>query len=98
MIDESRNTTPDSVKNISIGGICISKGIQCAYAKQDGYCALGKESSGKQTLADKIRHMTDEELAKFMYWPCDICIYCDDADCNDKECEQGVLAGLREEV
>lgn len=84
-----------------LGGICLSKNMRCPYAKEDGHCALNVTEyakNGKQTVADKIRHMTDEELANVFILYCDLCIYGDDEDCNDKDCEQGVLAGLRSEA
>ena len=51
------------------------------------------------TNADRIRRMTDEELADFMtYYDCN-CEYCAYEECGEKsECEKGVLQWLKQEV
>jgi hypothetical protein len=49
------------------------------------------------TNGDKIRAMSDEELAKKLR--CDSCLYQDmKSECESSECVHGILAWLRKEV
>lgn len=54
----------------------------------------------KMTNADKIRQMTDEELASILCGQCTCCAY-QITDCTEKQyvgCEDGVLEWLKQEV
>lgn len=65
-------------------------------------CSL-KDELPKQTNADRIRNMTDEELAEFLlnFWSKTVCDYCtkfiEDRPCNH-ECEKGFFEWLQAEV
>ena len=45
---------------------------------------------------DRIRQMTDEELAKILY--CNQCIYQGMPECEKSDCEYGITAWLKLEV
>jgi hypothetical protein len=70
---------------------CTGKGLKATVYKCSGY-------KHKQTNADKIRSMTDEELASVITddW-CEI-VCSGTYLCNDGTCEQHVLKWLKEEV
>ena len=63
-----------------------------------------REDAAKQpkTNGDKIRAMTDEELADWLtdgHDKCDICKLCSFGACRiESECEKGVLEWLKQEV
>lgn len=63
-----------------------------------------REEAAKQpkTNGDKIRAMTDEELADWLtdgHDKCDICKLCSFGACRiESECEKGVLEWLKQEV
>ena len=48
------------------------------------------------TNGDRIRQMTDEELADIMR--CNQCIYQGMPECERNDCEYGILAWLKQEV
>lgn len=49
------------------------------------------------TNGEKIRAMTDEELAKRLR--CDSCLYQDmKSECESSDCDYGILAWLRKEA
>lgn len=51
------------------------------------------------TNGDRIRHMTDEELADWITDGHDLCDLCQFGTCRpDFECEKGVLEWLKQEV
>lgn len=52
------------------------------------------------TNADRIRHMTDEELVKSIGLACRRCAYFAESKCTgkDKECTDGNLKWLKQEV
>lgn len=49
----------------------------------------------KQTNADRIRQMTDEEMAK---WANDYNFTCPPVECKDHQCEECWLYWLKQEV
>ena len=49
-----------------------------------------------KTNADRIRQMTDEELAAVLR--CNSCLYQNMPECESSECKYGILAWLRKEV
>ena len=54
-----------------------------------------------RTNGDKIRQMTDEELAEWLigHDNCDICALCSFGACRtESECKNGVLEWLKQEV
>ena len=64
-------------------------------------------SNQKVTNADRIRSMTDEELADYLIKlteiirTCDLCgsLYIDNGDCNcDCDCKAGVIKWLKTEI
>ena len=63
------------------------------------------EVTPKQTNTDRIRSMTDEELAEFIVsidpdYPCppnNSCSYCKLPDCSIKGCKDGWLEWLKQE-
>ena len=53
------------------------------------------------TIAEKIRSMTDEEMAEYICdtGSCDFCVYSGGSiDCRNKKCIDGILAFLRQEA
>ena len=52
-------------------------------------CSL-KDELPKQTNADRIRNMSDEELAEFLceYEACPLCSHQTDNMCNSKNCDE----------
>ena len=48
------------------------------------------------TNADKIRQMTDEELAERLR--CNSCLYHGMPECEKSDCEYGIIAWLRKEA
>lgn len=55
------------------------------------------------TNTDKIRRMTDEELAEYLYnvgfgFDCELCCSQADEDCAGRGCEKSILEWLRKEV
>lgn len=54
----------------------------------------------KQTWADKIRAMSDEELVKFLivYGSCHACAYSEEASCGCSKCDGGIMKWLQSEV
>lgn len=54
-------------------------------------------STSPKTNSDRIRQMTDEELAKKLR--CDSCLYqLMKSECESSDCAYGILAWLRKEV
>lgn len=54
------------------------------------------------TNGDKIRQMSNEELAEYLYFnrkvvSCDICVYVEDEECDCK-CKEGIKAYLDMEI
>lgn len=69
---------------------CTGKGLKPTVYKCDGY-------KHKQTNADRIRSMSDEELAKVM--TDDLCeLICSSPLTCDGDCEAKMLDWLKEEV
>ena len=70
------------------------RGVECQYSYID---------EPRQTNADRIRNMSDEELAEFLinFWSKTVCDHCtkfiEDRPCHH-ECEQGFLEWLQAEV
>ena len=64
--------------------------------------ALKETAKKPKTNGDKIRAMTDEELADWLtdgHDKCDICKLCSFGACRiESECEKGVLEWLKQEV
>jgi predicted Zn-ribbon and HTH transcriptional regulator len=59
------------------------------------YAQMGEPK--KLTNADRVRQMTDEELAEKLR--CDSCLYQDmKSECESSECVHGILAWLQKEV
>ena len=50
----------------------------------------------KMTNGDRIRAMTNEELVGILY--CNQCIYRGMPECEQTDCEYGILAWLKQEV
>lgn len=68
-----------------------------AKPEQDMLSWINSEYQKPQTNADRIRNMTDEELAKWFCSMCnfgDFCPYQDDCDTNGS----GILKWMKEEV
>ena len=66
-------------------------------------CGVLDERKRKQTNADRIRAMSDEELAKWIDWLFGRCEWCDTDkmatdDCNDVECTSCILEWLQQPV
>lgn len=64
------------------------------FSEEDGYtdwCVLGPCSYETPSNADRIRAMSDDELARFLTWNVPDCAnYCDDARCGCKwNCKHG---------
>ena len=62
---------------------------------------IGAEITAQpKTNADRIRQMTDEELAESIGLACKRCAYCAGNKCTgqDKECAEGNLKWLKQEV
>lgn len=78
---------------------------QCKGCKQNAV-----DNYTKMTNADKIRAMTDDELAKFitsgeMAAICPLCIYDNSDDCyikgyeeKNRNCDKGIMKWLKSEV
>ena len=86
---------------VPICGTCVSK-EHCAVAKCSHY-----EKRLKLTNADRIRNMSDEELAKFLqedvfyepWCPDDVvCLFGEGCQLTDKDCGKCVLKWLKQEV
>lgn len=76
-------------------------GSECNTANAHGYkvgfCSQYTQKTKAQTNADRIRSMTDEELAKWFCSMCnfgDFCPYQDDCDTNGS----GILKWMKEEA
>lgn len=71
------------------------------YCEKCGYIKSQCECEKPKTNADRIRAMSDEELAEFLAddWNCE---HCSDKDkqgnCNGATCKVGILAWLQSEV
>ena len=50
------------------------------------------------TQGDKIRQMSNEEMAKFIGDMCNVCIYKDRPQCMCKGCKEGIKAYLDMEI
>ena len=50
------------------------------------------------TNGDRIRQMSNEELANFIKDMCKVCIYADRPQCMYKGCKEGIKAYLDTEV
>ncbi len=75
---------------------CSQKGIQCEFANLNGYCqntactksfSITYEAYGMKPLtnADKIRSMSDEELAEWLIYKVK-CTGCNAENCNEEFC------------
>ena len=74
---------------------CVKKKDCVGYGKTP--CCGAYVSEKKLTNADRIRSMTDEELAKFLsYHGCDSTCCHDDVPCDD--CTGNTLKWLQKEV
>ena len=63
--------------------------------------ALKETAKQPKTNGDRIRQMTDEELAEWLvgHDNCDICALCSFGTCRvESECGKGVLEWLKQEV
>ena len=73
---------------------------------EDGRChALGRCENKIETNADRIRSMSDEELADYIFGvsvgnaPCVLCSEeCDFCELTDEECKEKTLKWLQSEV
>lgn len=91
--------------------ICIS---DCQFNDKKG-CTAAEGCAGfeqkKQTNADRIRFMSDEELAEFILKNCDnpisevnedMCDFCDnsegESECDDESCKRAIVKWLQSEV
>jgi hypothetical protein len=87
----------------------IVKGCKAGYKDGHKYCVKHRcpcleESCGlyrELTNADRIRAMSDEELAKWIDWLFGRCEWCDTDkmatdDCNDVECTSCILEWLKQ--
>ena len=56
--------------------------------------------SKNQTNADRIRHMSDEELAEFLEknGMCELCEHRDKENCFEENCKKGFLKWLQSEA
>ena len=75
---------------------------ECKGAKESDPACKDFELKPKRTNADKIRGMTDEELAEMLdiYTVDEICQYCKyygDLACNNR-CYEGITAWLKQEA
>lgn len=71
----------------------------CTGAKHDREIALCLGYDPPKTNADRIRAMTDEELAKVLRRPCDIVDHIPTEWCNGRNCGyRCALDWLKEEV
>ena len=50
------------------------------------------------TNGDRIRQMSNEEMARFIGDMCNVCIYKDRPQCMCKGCKEGIKAYLESEV
>lgn len=62
-------------------------------------CREHEEVKQPKTNGDRIRHLTDEELAEMLdiYDVDEICCYCSNQPCNNK-CYNGIIEWLKQEV
>lgn len=85
----------------------------CKHINKDGICLLHSEPLYKEpchegpctdynpiTNADRIRAMTDEELAELMMFNCECFCTAEKSGCmeNDRTCKQAWLEWLKQEV
>lgn len=80
----------------------------CKHTKRSVFeypcCTCGFDGNGHsnwepQSNGDKIRNMTDEELATVMAESCKQCAFDSDDDlCRDNTCKAGYLAWLKQEA
>lgn len=80
---------------------CGGNKIKCDFYPQVKEKAL-YELKGIKTNADKIRSMTDEELAQLMdnslnYFNCDMCEFYV-PHCNGEHCQEYILKWLKSEI
>ena len=80
------------------GGMCRYTGYYCTY-QYESRCEVKKMHTQKHTNADRIRSMSDEELAEFLshYMSCG---YCDarNKEQGCKDCKAELLQWLKSEA
>ena len=79
---------------------CKDCTTNCVYRGKDNEARCGS-FVGTVTNADRIRAMSDEELAKWIDWLFGRCEWCDTDkiatdDCNDVECAPCILEWLQQ--
>ena len=82
------------------GGMCRHTGYYCTY-QYESRCEVKKMHTQKQTNADRIRNMTDEELAEFLDKfdsTCGMCIHQGKCYVMNSKCRDGFLQWLKSEV
>ncbi len=65
------------------------------YCEKCGYIKQQCECDKPMTNADRIRSMTDEELAEWLYERSDCVVT---LDCLDDSCDECILKWLKEEM
>ena len=72
---------------------------ECKTAGENEVACKDFERKPKLTNGDRIRQMTDEELADWITDGHDLCDLCQFSTCRAEfECEKGVLEWLKQEV
>jgi hypothetical protein len=77
-------------------GECRKHDIDCIIAKQAPACDFFEPKV--ITNGDRIRSMSDVELADILSPRCEVCIYSNPNDCDFRKCEKGMLAWLKQEA
>ena len=78
------------------GGMCRHTGYYCTY-QYESRCEVKKMHTQKQTNADRIRAMSDEELAEFLeeFEVCTHCKYADGIVCTfENPCTHGFASAM----
>jgi hypothetical protein len=77
------------------GGMCRYTGYYCTY-QYESRCEVKKMHTQKQTNADRIRSMSDEELAEFLaeYEVCTNCQYLESKCEFDGICTKGFASAM----
>ena len=100
-LEKSKDKGSVTKTEMLITKACVDKAIE--IVKQGGVSDLFE--SKNQTNADRIRHMSDEELADYIFGvsvhekPCVLCSDdCDFCELTDEECKNRTLEWLQSEV
>jgi hypothetical protein len=74
-----------------------NKEYKCKSLREKLKAIAAEITAPPKSNADRIRQMTDEELAEKLR--CDSCLYQDmKSECESSECVHGILAWLQKEV